>query len=401
MNRTGHADMPLHGGRVPYWLASRMELLGGAIAEVIVEEYGREGFFTRLSDPRWFQSFGCVLGMDWHSSGITTSVMGALRRAFDRKQRHLGLRVCGGRGNASRRTPAELMQYAGENGLDGNSLARASRLSAKVDNTAVQDGFQLYLHSFVIDKTGMWAVVQQGMDNATGMARRYHWFSGKISSYTRMPHMAVAGIPKGPILNLTAIEADPTKKAILSLIRERPELIQHEARKILMPGHHDVRRSDVNLKRLGAVLSVAYEQHVPEFDDLLLTQGLGPRTLQSLVLVSEVIHGTPSRFDDPARYSMAHGGKDGHPFPVPTKVYDQTIAQMDRIINKSRIQQSDKSRALKSLHLMAKSLEKDIQPDPSKFDKFIQREKELSRQWGGRTAAGPAVKPDGQLSLFR
>ncbi len=393
--------MPLHGGRVPYWLASRMELLGGAIAEVIVEEYGREAFFIRLSDPAWFQAFGCVLGMDWHSSGITTSVMGALRRAFDKKQRHLGMRVCGGRGNASRRTPDELIQYGKENDLDGISLARSSRLSAKVDNTAIQDGFQLYLHSFVVDQNGMWAVVQQGMDNSTGMARRYHWFSGKVESYTRTPHMAISGLPRGQILNLTDIGADPTKDGIMMLVKEKPFLIQKEARRILLPRHHEVQHRDVDLKRLGAVLSVAHEQDVPGFEELLLTQGLGPRTLQSLVLVSEIIHGTPSRFSDPARYSFAHGGKDGHPFPVPTKVYDETISQMDKLIQKTRVQQSDKARALKSLHLMAKSLEHEIQPEPAKFDEYVRHEKINSEKWGGRTATGKPERRSGQLSLFQ
>ncbi|MEJ2005581.1 MAG: DUF763 domain-containing protein, partial [Cyclobacteriaceae bacterium] len=191
MRRTGSADLPLHGGRVPYWLASRMERLGGAIAESIIEEYGISVFLERISDPAWFQAFGCVLGMDWHSSGITTSVLAALRRSFEKRHNHLGLRVFGGRGRASRKTPAELTDFAEQTGLDSDMLVRSSKLSAKVDNTAIQDGYQLYLHCFLVDSRGNWAVVQQGMNNNNGMARRYHWRSGTFSSFSSEPHSAI------------------------------------------------------------------------------------------------------------------------------------------------------------------------------------------------------------------
>ncbi len=400
MKRTGNADLPLHGGRVPYWLASRMEKLGGAIAETIIEEYGRQAFLDRICDPSWFQAFGCVLGMDWHSSGITTSVMGALRRAFEHRQQHLGLRVFGGRGKASRRTPSELENYAEQKGLNGDLLIRSSKLSAKVDNTAIQDGYQLYLHSFLVDERGEWAVIQQGMHKTNGMARRYHWRSSTIKDFTCQPHAAIAGIPGGKILNLTSTDAQPTKTGILELINEKPEVLSAEVRKIIMPKHHDVRSSNVNLKRLGAVLALAYDRPPEGFDELLLIPGLGPRTLQSLVLVSEVIHGTPVRFEDPARYSFAHGGKDGHPFPVPTRVYDNTIAFMDSALQKSRIDRSDKRKALRRLHQMSVNLEKDIIADKTKFSSVVSREWEHSKKWHGKTAGKVEGPPCGQLSLF-
>ena len=401
MRRTGSADLPLHGGRVPYWLASRMEKLGGAIAESIIEEYGREVFLNRICDPAWFQAFGCILGMDWHSSGITTSVMGALRRSFERRQKHLGLRVFGGRGNASRKTPAELKSFAALKGLDCEVLVRSSKLSAKVDNTAIQDGYQLYLHCFLVDEKGDWAVVQQGMHKNNGMARRYHWRSTSVKDFTCQPHAAISGIPGGPILNLTAREAQPAKSAILKLISDKPDILRAEARKIIMPKHHDVRASNVNLKRLGAVLALAHERPPGGFDELLLTPGLGPRTLQSLVLVSEIIHGTPTRFEDPARYTFAHGGKDGHPFPVPTRVYDRTIEFMDSVLQKSQMDRSEKIEALKRLHHMACRLEEDIIPDNSKFESVVRNEWKQSKRWHGMTATQERRPLKGnQLSLF-
>lgn len=401
MRRGGYADIPLHGGRVPHWLASRMKKLGGLITEAIVLEYGTGGFLQRLSDPMWFQAFGCVLGMDWHSSGITTSVMGALKGALNPRYSDLGIRVCGGRGKHSLKTPDELMDFGYASGQDGNALARLSRLSAKVDNTAVQDGFQLYLHNFIVTRDGEWAVVQQGMNNVSGMARRYHWLSRGMQRFTETPHAAVCGKNQGKLLNLTAREARPTKAGILELVREDHPSLSDDIRKIVMPRHHDVRKEDVNLKRLGAVLALSREQANDQtFDDFLLTRGLGPRTLQSLVLVSEVIHGTPSRFDDPARFSFAHGGKDGHPFPVPLKVYDQTVRAMEHVVDKSRIPYSDKARALKNLHNLSRSLEKDFIPDPRKFGEVIREERKRSRKdYGGRTVMDDKVS-EGQLRLF-
>ena len=317
-----YADMPLHYGQVPPWLYQRMSKLGVAIVEAIAMEYGRGAVLQRLSDPFWFQALGCVLGMDWHSSGITTSVMGALKRSVNERSKDLGIYICGGKGKYSKETPAELIRIAEHTGLNGDLLVRSSKLSAKVDNTAIQDGFQLYLHSFVLTTDGEWAVVQQGMNNATGMARRYHWHSPTVASFVEEPHTFIYGANQGQIINITDKHADTTRTGILQLAQEGPEKLLPEIKKLVLPSHHEIRAKDVDLKRLGSVLAVAYEKEHLDIESLLLLQGLGPRTLQSLVLVSEVIHGTPSRFEDPARFSFAHGGKDGHPFPVPTHVYD-------------------------------------------------------------------------------
>jgi hypothetical protein len=330
MKRSGTADLPLHGGRVPPWLASRMTELGTAIAEHVILEYGVNEFLTRLSDPFWFQAYGAVMGMDWHSSGITTSVMGALKRGLNPRFGDLGLMVCGGRGRHSVRTPDELRSFGMKTGLDGDALARTSRLTARVDNNAVADGFQLYLHSFVITKAGAWAVIQQGMNPGTHLARRYHWHSATVRDFVSNPHTAIIGRPQGEILNLVDARAGKAQQALLTIAKEPVDASLQEARKLTMPARHDVRAKDVDLKRLGAVLAVAHEKELSDFASLLLLEGLGPRTLQSLALIAEVVHGAPSRFADPARFSFAHGGKDGHPFPVPLKTYDESLQVLRR-----------------------------------------------------------------------
>ena len=411
--RTGVADLPLHTGTVPRWLADRMRDLGKLIAESIVENYGKKEFLVRLSDPLWFQSFGAVLGMDWHSSGITTSVMYALKRGLNPIAKELGICVCGGRGKYSRETPAELLRVADATGLDGNYLERASRLCAKVDNTAVQDGFQLYQHNFIVTDEGDWAVVQQGMNASARAARRYHWCSSHLRSFVEEPHTAVIGENRGEILNLTATNADKTRHSILEISKENPSRMMREIAQIVkpnssilvpaqtdlflptpepilvnssrncsMPSHHDVREADVDLKRLGAVLATAYESAPENFENLLLTPGLGPRTLQSLTLVSEVIHGTPSRFRDPARFSFAHGGKDGHPFPVPTKIYDESIRVLDDSIQRAKIGDRDKMECLNRLHQTQLNVEKNCAP-LADFEATIAHEKEHSKEWGG------------------
>jgi hypothetical protein len=399
-----YADLPLHYGQVPPWLYQRMSKLGVAIVEAIAQEYGRAAVLQRLSDPFWFQALGCVLGMDWHSSGITTSVMGALKRSVNQRSSELGIYICGGKGRFSRETPAELMRIAEQTGLNGDQLVRSSKLSAKVDNTAIQDGYQLYLHSFVLSKDGDWTVIQQGMNDANGMARRYHWHSPTISSFVEEPHSFIYGMNQGCILNITDKGADTTRAGILELAKENPDKLLPEIKKLVMPSHHDVREKDVNLKRLGSVLAVAYEKEHLDMESLLLLEGLGPRTLQSLVLVSEVIHGTPSRFDDPARFSFAHGGKDGHPFPVPTNVYDEAIKTLETAVQRAKLGMTDKNDALKNLSKAAQQLEKDFQPN-NNFEQLIERERKDSWKYGGRTVFGKAQPPKKgkggeQLSLF-
>ena len=401
MNRS-YADMPLHYGQVPPWLYQRMSKLGIAIIEAIVLEYGKSAVLQRLSDPFWFQALGCVLGMDWHSSGITTSVMGALKKPVNERSKELGIYICGGKGKYSKETPSELLRIAGQTGLNGDALVRSSKLSAKVDNTAIQDGFQLYLHSFILSNEGEWAVVQQGMNDATGMARRYHWHSAAFSSFVEEPHTFIYGANQGLILNITDKDAGGTRAGILQLTKENPERLLPEIKKLVMPTHHDVRAKDVDLKRLGSILAVAYQKENLDIASLLLLEGLGPRTLQSLVLVSEVIHGTPSRFQDPARFSFAHGGKDGHPFPVPIKVYDEAIQTLEHAIQRAKMGQSEKNEAIKNLSKAALQLEKDFVPN-NNFEQLIERERKESWKYGGRTVMGKAKHPkphDTQLQLF-
>lgn len=398
-----YADLPLHYGHVPPWLAERMTKLGGAIVEALVIEYGKPEVLKRLSDPLWFQAFGCVLGMDWHSSGITTSVMGALKRALNPKSRELGIFICGGRGKHSRQTPNELIRLAAQTGLNGDELVRSSRLAAKVDNTAVQDGFQLYLHNFIVADNGEWAIVQQGMNGISAMARRYHWHSAQFESYLDSPHAGVTGENQGLILNLADKSAKATRKSIVKLTEEHPEKMLAEARKIVMPKHHDVRASDVNLKRLGAALFLAHERSTKDFESLLLLEGVGPRTIQSLTLVSEIIYGSPTRFNDPARFSFAHGGKDGHPFPVPLKVYDETIGVLKSAVEKSKIGLSDKQQAIRQLSSIAWKMEENFHPKPF-FEEILQKEREESHLHGGMTVFGKADPPKPrkpeQLKLF-
>lgn len=395
MRNTGHADLPLHGGTVPRWLADRMMVLGTQITEALILNFGKKEVLRRLSDPLWFQSFGAVMGMDWHSSGITTSVMYALKRGLNPRAHELGICVCGGRGKYSRKTPDEIKFLCDATGLPGDSLIRSSKLCAKVDSTAIQDGFQLYQHNFVLSDEGDWTIVQQGMNVNERKARRYHWSSLNLTpklpdAYVNNPHTAIVGENVGKILNLTDTAADKTRSSILNISQEEPTKLisefQHlSSRNIIMPAHEEVRAEDVNLKRLGAVLATAYEAQPNNFENLLLTPGLGPRTLQSLTLVSEVIYGTPSRFNDPARFSFAHGGKDGHPFPVPLKIYDNTIRVMGECIEKSKLGYNDKTECLKRLHQTAIQIERTCNP-LADFDKTIENELRHSKEWEGRTA---------------
>lgn len=400
MKRSGSADLPLHYGYVPRWLAERMAKLGLAVVETIVMDYGKDEVLKRISDPFWFQSLGAVMGMDWHSSGITTSVMGALKRSINPHSRELGIYICGGKGNHSRETPNELLKISERTGLDGNYLVKCSKLSAKVDNTAIQDGFQLYTHNFILSSEGKWAVVQQGMSAQSKTARRYHWHSDVLTSFVDDPHTSIYGKNAGYILNMTDKQADSSRKGVMQIAHENPDTMLKEINKLVMPSHHDVKAKDIDLKRLGAVLWLAHEKQPSDFEDLLLLQGLGPRTLQSLALVSEVIHGTPSRFKDPARFSFAHGGKDGHPFPVPTKVYDETLGVLQTAIYKAKLGQSEKSEAIKRLSKIAENAEKDFIPNAN-FDKVIEQERNDSWRYGGRTVFGKAKPPvEMQLKLF-
>lgn len=401
MKRSGTADLPLHGGHVPLWLAERMTRLGFAITESIIAEYGTAEVLRRLSDPIWFQSFGAVMGMDWHSSGITTSVMGALKRAINPHAKELGIFICGGKGKQSRQTPNELLAFSDRTGLNGTELVRCSKLSAKVDNTAVQDGFQLYHHNFIVNTDGLWTVVQQGMSAGSATARRYHWHSSFLKSFVEEPHTGICGLNQGKILNMTAAEARPSRTAMLAMTTEHPNKMLAELQHLVMPNHHDVKAKDVDLKRLGAMLWLTHEKQPGDFEELLLLEGMGPRTLQSMALVSEIIYGTPSRFKDPARFSFAHGGKDGHPFPVPIKVFDETIAVLSKAVAKAKIGETDKQQAIKKLGDLSRAAEKNFIPN-NNFEALLEKERRDSWKYGGRTVFGKAKPPKApsQLTLF-
>lgn len=404
MKRSGSADLPLHGGRVPLWLAERMQRLGTAIVEAVVYHYGTAEFLSRISDPFWFQAFGSVMGMDWHSSGITTSVMGALKRGLNPRAKDIGLYVCGGRGRQARKTPSELITISDAQGLPGDELVRASRLTAKVDNNAIGDGFQIYLHSFVLAASGEWAVVQQGMSESSLLARRYHWHSASVRDFISEPHTAIVGENAGTILNLVDSRAKRAQEALIEIASEDPEETIGEVRKLSMPRHHDVRAHNVDLKRLGAVLAVSYERQLRDFASLLLTENLGPRTLQTLALVAEVVHGAPSRFSDPARFSFALGGKDRHPFPVPLKTYDESLAVLRRSLDQAKLGHSDKIDGFKRLDNLVRTVERQYAVE-ARFDEAIQHEFAISESVGGRSVFDDKEekRADGrkQLSLFR
>jgi hypothetical protein len=406
--RTGSADLPLHGGQVPKWLADRMTTLGAVIAQAIVHHYGRDEFLRRLAHPFWFQSFGAVMGMDWHSSGITTSVIGALKRGLAPLSGEIGIHVCGGRGKHSRQTPQELSSIGERVGFDGEALSRASRLVAKVDSAAVQDGFDLYLHGFIVTDDGQWVVVQQGMNETSRQARRYHWRSEALKSFVDAPHAAIEGVRQGDIINLTDHRASASRLGQVKLLRSLgPDRIAREASSLIaaaspprpaarkeqallphliMPTHHEVRPSDVLVRRLHASFAAAADRGAEDFTEFLLVPGVGARTVEALAMVAEVVHGAPYRFADPARFSFAHGGKDSHPFPVPLKVYDQTITVLKSAVRNAKLGQGEELAALKRLDDQARWLEGQASGPP--VEDVIARERQDSPLYEGRSVFG-------------
>lgn len=404
--RAGSADLPLHNGSVPGWLRTRMAGLGALIAEAIVQEYGRDEFLRRIAHPFWFQSFGAVMGMDWHSSGITTSVIGALKRGLGPRAHELGLHVCGGRGRHSRETPGELLAIGERVGFDGAALAAASRLVAKVDSAAVQDGFDLYLHGFIVADDGKWAVVQQGMNGAAKQARRYHWLSEDLKSFVDAPHAAIDGANQGEIVNLADRRAAASRSAQLDLLEDfGPGRISRELAQLeglappaqpllphlVMPAHHEVRAENVVLRRLHGALAAAAEAGPRDFSDLLLVPGVGARTVRALAQVAEVVHGAPCRFTDPARFSLAHGGKDRHPYPVPLKVYDRTLEVLKAAVTSARLGNDDRMAALKRLDAQSRALERTAR-GPS-FDDLLAAERDAAHDLGGMSVFGPEPAP--------
>ncbi|RYE30016.1 MAG: DUF763 domain-containing protein [Hyphomicrobiales bacterium] len=420
--RSGSADLPLHHGRVPAWLAQRMTTLGAVICEAIIHHYGRDELLRRLAHPFWFQSFGAVMGMDWHSSGITTSVIGALKRGLTPLAGELGLHVCGGRGRHSRQTPTELERIGAQVGFDGHALAKASRLVAKVDSAAVQDGFDLYLHGFFVTDDGQWVVVQQGMNGDGGLARRYHWQSEGLASFVEAPHAAIDGKKQGEIINLTDARAASSRRGQIAMLREiGPDAIVREFAALerdrippslspaqlalphlVMPAHHDVRPKDVIARRLHGALAAAADSAPADFSELLLVPGVGARTVRSLAMVAEVVHGAPCRFTDPARFSLAHGGKDGQPFAVPTKIYDQTISVLRSAVDRAKLGQDDRLAAIARLDQESRRLERGA-TGPS-LDEYVAEERRRSPEYGGRSVFGweqPALEENTRRQLDR
>jgi uncharacterized protein len=420
-HRAGSADLPLHGGRVPQWLAGRMTRLGAVISQAIVHHYGRDELLRRLAHPFWFQSFGAVMGMDWHSSGITTSVIGALKRGLAPRRSELGIHVCGGRGRHSRQTPHELVAIGERVGFDGSALATASRLVAKVDSAAVQDGFALYLHGFVVTDDGHWVVVQQGMNGEARQARRYHWLSAGLENFVDEPHAAIDGPGQGEIVNLTDRRADASRRAQLELLSSlgpdgiARELAALDARgeaqpplqagmqpplpHLIMPAHHDVCPSDVIARRLRGNLAAAADRGPADFAELLLVPGVGERTVRALAMVAEVVHGAPCRFTDPARFSFAHGGKDRHPFPVPLAVYDETIRVLKSAVRNARLGRAEELGALQRLDAQARRLERHAVGPP--VDAVMTQERERSHAYGGRSVFGWEKPPQPVASKTR
>ncbi|TPK59198.1 DUF763 domain-containing protein [Mesorhizobium sp. B2-4-19] len=407
--RSGSADLPLHGGRVPKWLGDRMTRLGAVMCEAIIHHYGRNELLRRLAHPFWFQSFGAVMGMDWHSSGITTSVVGALKRGLTPLSGELGIHVCGGRGAHSRKTPHELAAIGERIGFDGQRLAAVSRLVAKVDSAAVQDGFDLYLHGFIVTDDGDWVVVQQGMNGDSKVARRYHWLSEGLKSFVDQPHAAIEGANQGEIVNLTDHRAEASRQGQLDLLKDLgPDRILREFAALdagtaaapeqpmlphlIMPAHHDVRESDIVMHRLHGNMAAAAERGPADFSELLLVPGVGARTVRALALVAEVVHGAPCRFSDPGRFSLAHGGKDRHPFPVPLKVYDETIGVLKSAVQKARLGRDEEIGALRRLDDQSRQVERYV-TGPS-LKEIVAGEFDQSHLLGGRSVFGWEPPPD-------
>ena len=386
-----------------------MAALGRVIAEAIIHEYGRDELLRRLAHPFWFQSFGAVMGMDWHSSGITTSVIGALKRGLAPIQHELGFYVCGGKGAHSRRTPHELEEIGSRTGVDAAPLVRASRLVAKIDSAAVQDGFDLYLHAFFATVEGHWCVVQQGMNEDLREARRYHWQSDRLPGFFESPHSAIEGRNVGAIVNLADVRAERSRAAGLELALSGPhrsisilkrfqesgnaalslfpetEPVALPRPHLRLPHHHEVRASDVMLKRLHGTLAAAAEAGPKDYADLLLMPGVGARTVEALAFVAEVVHGSPSRFSDPARFSLALGGKDGHPFPVPITVFDETIRLLKRAVDRAKLGSTEALAAIQRLDAQARMLES--RASGPAFEDFIAAERAKSPSFGGRTVS--------------
>ena len=391
MVNSGMMGMPLHFGKVPRWLTERMGKMGSAIIESIAQNYGKSEVLTRLSNPNWFQALGAVSGMHWNSSGVTATLLGSLKRKINPMAKELGIYILGGKGKYSYYAPNQIRRVSNYHGLKGDELVKSCELTRRVDNNAVQDGYSLYQQYFILSDEGEWTAISQGMNKLNRRARRYHWHSPSVRSFVDDPHKGITGERGGKILNLADSRADFARTNIVGLTKENPKEVIDIYKGVSLPNRHDVRESDVNMKRLGSVLNMAYEKNVDNFEDLLMLKGVGPRTIKSLALVSEVVHGDSSRFDDPARFAFAVGGKDGRPHPVDKESYDETIEILGDAVEKSKLGYNDKSKALKRLHKATVKNENSFSPI-SFLDDLMDYEWKRAEKKGGMTFMGRTIK---------
>jgi hypothetical protein len=391
MINAGSMGLPLHFGKMPSWFTERMGLMGNAIVESVVDNYGKSEVLTRMSDPNWFQALGAVMGMQWNSSGVTAAVLGSLKPQINPKANDLGLYILGGKGKYGWSVPNQVRRISDKHNLNGDDLAKSSQLTSRVDNNAVQDGYNLYQQYFIVTDEGEWTSITQGMNKNTRRARRYHWHSPTVKSFVETPHTGIVGEKGQPILNLTDSKADMLRTNMVGLTKEKPSEVLGHYKDIVMPNRHDVREEDVNMTRLGSVLNMAYNSDIDNFEDLVMMKGVGPRTLKSLAMVSEVVHGDASRFEDPARFSFAIGGKDGRPHPIDTKAMDETIDMLQTSVDKSKLGDKDKSRAIKRLHRACVENEKGASPI-SFLEDLIEYEWDHAEKSGGKTFMGDVKK---------
>lgn len=391
MINSGTIGMPLHFGKVPTFLTERMGKMGDAIVESVVYNYGKSEVLTRMSDPNWFQALGAVMGMHWNSSGVTATVLGSLKQHINPKASDLGLYILGGKGKSAWNTPNQIHRVADRHGLPGTELAKSARLTSRIDNNAIQDGFNLYQQYFILSDEGEWTAISQGLNKQSRRARRYHWHSPTVRSFGDSPHTGIVGLENQRVLNLTDSTADMLRSHMVDLTKENPKIVAEAIREAELPNRHDVRKEDVNMGRLASVLDLAYNRDIEKFEDLVDLHGVGPRTLKALAMASEIIHGDATRFDDPARFAFAVGGKDGRPHPVDTESLDETIGMLQNAVDRAKLGEKDKSNALRRLHTVAKAGENKGIPMDFLQD-LIEHEWQNAENNGGKTFMGTVVK---------
>ena len=391
MINAGSIGMPLHFGKVPGFLTERMGNMGDAIVESILTNYGKSELLSRMSDPNWFQALGAVMGMHWNSSGVTAVTLGALKRKLNPKSHELGVYILGGKGKQMTYTPRQITKVSNRHSLDAPEILKSQRLSARVDNNAIQDGFDLYQQYFLLTDEGEWTAISQGMNKTNRRARRYHWHSPTVQSFGSSPHTGIAGLENQSILNLVDPSAETLQQNMIELTNEKPTEIIKAMKSAEMPNRHDVRKEDINTARLASVLDLAYNREIEKFEDLVDMHGVGPRTLKALAMASEVIHGDATRFEDPARFAFAVGGKDGRPHPIDTKSFDETVTMLQDTIDRSKMGDKDKSDGLKRLHKAAVSGE--TKGVPLDFiNDLIDNEWQHAENNGGKTFMGKVIK---------